>query len=373
MGDEDRAPTPAELDAMRALLAEALADGAAGLSAGLTYAPGMYADDDELVELCRVMAGSGAFYCPHHRNYGSHALQGYADSIEIARRAGVPLHLAHCHLGFPVNRGRAPELLALIDAARADGVEITLDTYPYLAGATYLHAFLPGWALAGPPATVVAPAARPGAARAAAPRARGRRHRRPPRRADGLEPGARRRRVRGRDRRAHGAPAGRRLLRPLRRRRALAALPAHGGQRGERAGDHAAPRPHGGLRRHPRRRPAAPARLGHVPALPGGVRPRARAAVAGERHPRAARRCRPSACGWPTAACCAPAWPPTSSASTPSGCATRRPTTSRAARRGHPVRGGQRRARDRRRAPHGRHAGPRAALGRAPGEDRRRR
>ncbi len=109
----------------------------------------MYATDDELVELCAVMRGSGAFYCPHHRNYGSHAIEAYRDSIEIARRADVPMHLAHCHLGFPGNRGRAGELLAMLDAARADGVDITLDTYPYLAGNTYAHAFLPGWALAG--------------------------------------------------------------------------------------------------------------------------------------------------------------------------------------------------------------------------------
>ena len=110
----------------------------------------MYASDDELVALCSELTG-GAFYCPHHRNYGLHALKGYADSIEIARRAGVPLHLAHAHLGFACNRGRAGELLALIDAARDDGVDITLDTYPYLAGATYLHALLPGWVHAGGP------------------------------------------------------------------------------------------------------------------------------------------------------------------------------------------------------------------------------
>jgi N-acyl-D-amino-acid deacylase len=65
------------------------------------------------------------------------------------RRAGVPLHLAHAHLGFEVNKGRAPELLAMIDQARAEGVDVTLDTYPYLAGATYLHAFLPSWTHAG--------------------------------------------------------------------------------------------------------------------------------------------------------------------------------------------------------------------------------
>ncbi len=149
VGQEDRPATQNELAEMRRLLQQALAEGAAGLSAGLTYAPGMYADDDELVALCEVMRGSGAPYTPHHRNYGSHAIEGYRDSIAIARRAGVPLHLAHCHLGFACNRGRAPELLAMIDAAMAEGVQVTLDTYPYLAGNTYLHAFLPGWALAG--------------------------------------------------------------------------------------------------------------------------------------------------------------------------------------------------------------------------------
>jgi N-acyl-D-amino-acid deacylase len=149
MGYDDRAPTATELEHMKRLLAEGLAQGAVGLSAGLTYAPALYANDDELVALCEVMRGTGGFYCPHHRNYGLHALEAYADSIEIARRAGVPLHLAHAHLGFAVNKGRAPELLALIDAARADGVDVSLDTYPYLAGSTYLHAFLPSWMHAG--------------------------------------------------------------------------------------------------------------------------------------------------------------------------------------------------------------------------------
>lgn len=155
VGADDRAATPAELDAMRALVRQGLAEGAVGLSAGLTYAPGMYASDDELVALCGELR-DGAFYCPHHRNYGLHALQGYGDSIEIARRAGVPLHLAHAHLGFACNRDRAPELLALIDAARDDGVDVTLDTYPYLAGATYLHALLPGWVHAGGPEATIA-------------------------------------------------------------------------------------------------------------------------------------------------------------------------------------------------------------------------
>src|SRR5712691_10014052 len=128
---------------------EGLEQGAIGLSSGLTYTPGMYADDEELVALCEVLREYGGFYCPHHRNYGLRALEAYRDCIEIVRRARVPLHLAHAHLGYEVNKGRAPELLAMIDRARAEGIDVTLDTYPYLAGATYLHAFLPGWTHAG--------------------------------------------------------------------------------------------------------------------------------------------------------------------------------------------------------------------------------
>jgi N-acyl-D-amino-acid deacylase len=155
MGLDDRAPTHEELTEMQRLVAEGLEQGAVGLSSGLTYAPGMYADDDELVALCEVVREHGGFYCPHHRNYGSWAIEAYAQCIEIARRARCPLHLAHAHLGFPPNRGRAPELLALIDRAREEGVDVTMDTYPYLAGSTYLHAYLPGWVHAGGPAAIV--------------------------------------------------------------------------------------------------------------------------------------------------------------------------------------------------------------------------
>ena len=155
VGWEDRPATPRELDRMRALVAEGMAQGAVGMSSGLTYTPGMYADDAELTELCRVVADHGGYYCPHHRSYGAGALQAYAEMVELTRKAGCPLHLAHATMNFGVNEGRAPELLALLDDALAAGADITLDTYPYTPGCTTLAALLPSWASEGGPAEIL--------------------------------------------------------------------------------------------------------------------------------------------------------------------------------------------------------------------------
>ncbi|MFC7914990.1 amidohydrolase family protein [Streptomyces sp. NPDC057386] len=151
MGWEDREPTPAELDRMRRLVAEGLEQGAVGLSAGLTYTPGMYAKVAELAELCRVVASYGGYYCPHHRSYGAGARAAYAETVALAREAGCALHLAHATMNFGVNEGRAPELLALLDEALEAGADISLDSYPYTAGATTLAALLPSWVHAGGP------------------------------------------------------------------------------------------------------------------------------------------------------------------------------------------------------------------------------
>ncbi|MFF4221908.1 amidohydrolase family protein [Streptomyces abikoensis] len=156
VGWEDRPATAAELDRMRRLVAEGLEQGAVGLSSGLTYTPGMYADDAELTELCRVVTEYGGYYCPHHRSYGAGALRAYAEMIELSRTAGCALHLAHAVMNFGVNEGRAPELLALLDAALADGADISLDTYPYTPGSTTLAALLPGWAGEGGPEAILA-------------------------------------------------------------------------------------------------------------------------------------------------------------------------------------------------------------------------
>ncbi|MCW8377714.1 N-acyl-D-amino-acid deacylase family protein [Streptomyces justiciae] len=155
VGWEDREATPAELDRMRRLVAEGMEQGAVGMSSGLTYTPGMYAKDAELTELCRVVASYGGYYCPHHRSYGAGALEAYEEVVALTREAGCSLHLAHATMNFGVNKGRAPELIALLDKALADGADISLDTYPYTPGSTTLAALLPSWASEGGPEEIL--------------------------------------------------------------------------------------------------------------------------------------------------------------------------------------------------------------------------
>lgn len=149
VGQDDRPATPAELDRMRQLVAESLEQGAVGMSSGLTYTPGMYADDAELTELCRVVARYDGYYCPHHRSYGAGALRAYEEMVDLTRTAGCALHLAHATMNFGVNKGKAPDLITLLDKALDDGADISLDTYPYTPGCTTLVAMLPSWASAG--------------------------------------------------------------------------------------------------------------------------------------------------------------------------------------------------------------------------------
>jgi hexosaminidase len=143
VGHENRPATSAEVSAMADLLGTALDAGAFGMSSGLTYTPGMYADTAELEALCQVVAERGGYWAPHTRSYGGGALEAYREALDIGRRTGCPVHLTHATMNFAPNRGRADELLALVDEAIADGVDVTLDTYPYLPGATTLSALLP--------------------------------------------------------------------------------------------------------------------------------------------------------------------------------------------------------------------------------------
>ncbi|MFK0188168.1 amidohydrolase family protein [Streptomyces rubiginosohelvolus] len=155
VGWDDRPASDAELARMRELVDQGMREGAVGMSSGLTYTPGMYADDAELTELCRVVARHGGYYCPHHRSYGAGALAAYEEMVQLTHNAGCALHLAHATMNFGVNKGKAPDLLALLDGALTAGADISLDTYPYTPGCTTLVAMLPSWASEGGPESVL--------------------------------------------------------------------------------------------------------------------------------------------------------------------------------------------------------------------------
>jgi len=151
VGTQDRPATKGELVTMKRLLAEGLQQGAVGMSSGLTYPPGMFADTNEIAALCAVVAEHGGYFSPHTRSYGRGALEAYAEMVEVARRTGCALHLTHATMNFEPNRGRAGEFLALVEAALEDGIDVTLDSYPYLPGSTTLAALLPSWTAADGP------------------------------------------------------------------------------------------------------------------------------------------------------------------------------------------------------------------------------
>jgi N-acyl-D-amino-acid deacylase len=131
------------LDTMVALVERAFAEGAVGLSSGLIYPPGSYADLAELTALTEVAGRWRAPYATHMRDEGNQVLDSIAESVAAARRGGCPLHISHCKVAGRRNHGRAGEFLAAVHAARADGVDVTGDMYPYTTGETFLAALLP--------------------------------------------------------------------------------------------------------------------------------------------------------------------------------------------------------------------------------------
>jgi N-acyl-D-aspartate/D-glutamate deacylase len=139
------------LETMVLLAEQAFADGAIGLSSGLIYAPGCYADVAELAALARVAGRWQRPYATHMRDEGDHVLGSIAESVEVARRSRCRLQLSHCKLAGRRNHGRAAEFLAAMHAARADGVDVTGDQYPYTTGETFLAALLPSGIQAGGP------------------------------------------------------------------------------------------------------------------------------------------------------------------------------------------------------------------------------
>ena len=149
MGMENRAPTPAELDRMRALVDSTMQQGALGLSTGLLYVPAFYAQTEEIIELAKVAARHGGIYVTHMRDEGPGLLDSVNETIRIAREAGIPVQINHHKAVGEAQWGWSTRSLALIDAANAEGLDVRHDLYPYTASSTGSSILFPQWALAG--------------------------------------------------------------------------------------------------------------------------------------------------------------------------------------------------------------------------------
>jgi N-acyl-D-amino-acid deacylase len=149
LGMSDRAATADEIEAMRSLARSAFEQGALGISSGLEYTPGGFAALSEIAELARVMSGTSGLYATHMRNEDDRVLEAVEESIEIAERAGVGLHISHLKCQGKRNWGKLDAIFEAIAKAEARGVSVTLDRYPYIAYSTTLANLMPLWSRAG--------------------------------------------------------------------------------------------------------------------------------------------------------------------------------------------------------------------------------
>jgi len=149
LGYEDRAPTPDELERMKALVRAAMQEGAVGLGSSLIYAPAFYADTKELIALASAAGEYGGMYISHMRSEGNAIMSAVGELITIAREAGVPAEIYHLKAAGRDNWPRLDEVIREVESARAEGLRITADMYTYTAGATGLDAAMPPWVQEG--------------------------------------------------------------------------------------------------------------------------------------------------------------------------------------------------------------------------------
>jgi N-acyl-D-amino-acid deacylase len=143
IGDEDRPPTADELKQMREMVDDAMSDGALGISTSLIYAPAFYAKTDELIELAKVASAKGGAYATHMRNESDHENAAIDEALRIGKEANIPVEIFHLKVAGKQNWGKMKDVVAKIEAARAAGIDVTADQYPYPAGATSLGAAIP--------------------------------------------------------------------------------------------------------------------------------------------------------------------------------------------------------------------------------------
>ena len=149
VGLDDRRPTAAELEQMRAIVRREMAAGALGIGSSLIYAPAFYATTEELIELCKVAAEYRGKYISHIRSEGNRLIESVEELIRISREAKIPAEIYHLKAAGEANWKKMPRVIALVEEARRSGLRITADMYTYPAGATGLDASMPPWVLEG--------------------------------------------------------------------------------------------------------------------------------------------------------------------------------------------------------------------------------
>ncbi len=149
LGDADRAPSAAELEQMKGLVAQAMQQGAFGVSTALIYPPGHYAKTEELIELAKVAASYGGIYATHMRSEGQSEVAAIGEALRIGREAHLPVEIFHLKVIGKTRWGSMPKIVGMIEAARNSGEDVSADMYPYLAGATALASALPPWVAEG--------------------------------------------------------------------------------------------------------------------------------------------------------------------------------------------------------------------------------
>jgi N-acyl-D-amino-acid deacylase len=155
LGDEDKQPTPEQLDQMRELVRQAMREGAVGVSAALEYAPAPYAKTEELIALASEASKLGGIYATHMRDESNGVLSAIDEALRIGREGHISVEIWHLKVAGKANWGRMPEVVAKITAARAEGMDITADTYAYTAWFNDFSAFIPAWAHDGGNAKLV--------------------------------------------------------------------------------------------------------------------------------------------------------------------------------------------------------------------------
>jgi dihydroorotase/N-acyl-D-amino-acid deacylase len=149
LGLENRKATPEEIDKMRALMEQAMRDGAFGLSTGLFYVPGNFTPTEEVIELAKVAGRLGGMHISHMRDEAASVVESVAETIRIGEEGGLPTQVTHHKIIGTRNWGKSAATLKLVEDARARGVDVTLDQYPYTASSTGTAALFPQWSLAG--------------------------------------------------------------------------------------------------------------------------------------------------------------------------------------------------------------------------------